>query len=169
MNEHRTRIASIGLAAVVLVGGTACADGAIGGAPSASDAASSPVSSTNQGDSRLDGVYRWTITAEDAQSHGTEGDRTDEALRTFPWTFTMTMEDGSWSLESRPVGDEIEVYVGTYRVDGDEVTFEWSSEGLTLPFTFVADDESLTLTPTAGMPSGDAFVWATNPWTRIDG
>jgi len=169
MNEHRTRIASIGLAAVVILGGTACTDGAFGGAPSVGDhAASPPASSTNQGDSSLDGVYRWTITAEDARAHGTEGDKTDEALATFPWTCTMTMTEGTWSLEVREVGEEIDVDGGTYAVNGDELIFENGADSLTLPFTFVVDHESLTLTATPQMPRGDAFVWATQPWTRID-
>lgn len=170
MNKHSTRVASIGLAAVVLLGGTACTGETLEGAPPASDRATPPPASAaaDQGNSSLDGVYRWTVTAEDARAHGTEGDRTDEALATFPWTCTMTMTDGTWSLEVRQVGEETDVDGGTYAVDGDELIFENGADFLTLPFTFVVDDESLILTATPQMPRGDAFVWATHPWTRID-
>lgn len=169
MNHHSTWAAPIGLAAVVLLGGTACTGETLGGAPPASDQATPPPASAaaDQSNSTLDGVYRWTLTAEDARAYGTEDDITDDALATFPWTCTMTMTDGTWSLEVRPVGDEPSVDGGTYQVDGDEIMFEWKAESLTLPFTFVVDDESLTLTAAPQMPRGDAFVWATHPWTRI--
>ena len=46
----------------------------------------------------LDGTYRWTLTKDDALTQGLPGDRTPEVLATFPSTFTMTMDVGTWQL-----------------------------------------------------------------------
>ena len=43
----------------------------------------------------LDGTYRWTLTKDDALTHGLPGDKTPESQATFPWDFTMTMSAGS--------------------------------------------------------------------------
>jgi hypothetical protein len=57
---------------------------------------------------------------------------------------------------------------GTYEMFRDQIVFTWSN-GLELAFAHTIDsDGRLTLTPEAETPEGDAFVWATNPWERVN-
>ena len=78
----------------------------------------------------LDGTYRWTITKDDALVHGLPGDKKPENLATFPWVFTMTMNAGTWELRHRDAeGESDDAGHGSYTVDGDQIVFDWETEG----------------------------------------
>jgi hypothetical protein len=52
-------------------------------------------------------------------------------------------------------------------IEGDRITFDIPDFGDALTFTFSADaDNKLHLTPVQPMDPGDAFVFASQPWTR---
>jgi TRAP-type transport system periplasmic protein len=112
--------------------------------------------------SQLDGVYRWTLTKKDVLEHGTESDKTADALARFPIVVTMTLNDGAWQM-----GDDRH-YSGTYAVSGDRVVFDWPNVGAVLTFTFSVDDKGdLAVRPVKPMDAGDQFVWSTKVWTKI--
>ena len=57
---------------------------------------------------------------------------------------------------------------GTDEMFRDRIVFTWFN-GLELAFGYAVDsDGRLTLTPEAETSEGDAFVWATNPWARVN-
>jgi TRAP-type C4-dicarboxylate transport system substrate-binding protein len=112
--------------------------------------------------SQLDGVYRWTLTKKDVLEHGTESDKTADALARFPILCTMTLNNGAWQM-----GDDRH-YSGTYAVTSDRVVFDWPNVGSVLTFTFSVDDKgNLALRPIGPMDAGDKFVWSTKVWTKI--
>jgi hypothetical protein len=115
----------------------------------------------------LNGVYRWTVTEEDAVASGTEP-TTPEHLATFPWVMTLTLDEGTWALTVRSEGeDSLEATDEEFEVSGDRIKFHW--EGAQLEFTFSVDSEgNLELTPVEPMPAGDQFVWSTYPLTKIE-
>jgi TRAP-type C4-dicarboxylate transport system substrate-binding protein len=115
----------------------------------------------------LNGIYRWTLTGEDAVASGTQP-TTPENLATFPWVMTLTLDEGKWDLTVRSEGeDSLEATDEQFDVAGDRVTFNW--EGAQLEFTFVVDEEgNLELTPVEPMEAGDQFVWATYPLVKIE-
>lgn len=106
--------------------------------------------------SRLNGVYRFTISKEEAVAAGA-GDDPD-----YPTTVTVTLEDGTFINEH---GDG-----GTYEVDGDRITFIWSEHPDT-PTTWKFtrnDDGDLELKPgEPEMDPGDVILMTTKPWTKI--
>ena len=116
----------------------------------------------------LDGIYRWTITSEDALAHGTPSDKTSAILATFPWIFTFTMNDGTIELKHRySEGDWVDGS-GTYTANGDRITLNW--QGALAPQAFdisVDDDGTLHLRPVLPMNPGDQFVMTTKPWAKI--
>ncbi len=58
---------------------------------------------------------------------------------------------------------------GSYTVDGDQIAFDWQTEGYTQTYTYSVDDDgSLHLDPQPPINPGDQSVWATNPWDKID-
>jgi hypothetical protein len=117
----------------------------------------------------LDGTYGWTITADDALVHGTPGDKEPENLATFPWVFTITMNAGTWGLRHRDAEGDSDDGGGSYTVDGDQIAFAWQTEGYTQTYTYAVDDDgTLHLDPQPPINPGDQFVWATNPWEKID-
>ena len=115
----------------------------------------------------LNGTYRWTITEEDALVSPTE-DKSPEHLATFPWVFTVTILDGTWTMSRRDGdGDFVEATNEEISVSEDRITFQWGGSELT--FTFSLDDEgNLRIVPVEPMNAGDQFVWATHPWTKIE-
>jgi hypothetical protein len=117
----------------------------------------------------LTGTYRWTITKEDALASKTE-DKSPEHLATFPWVFTMKLQDETWILTHTEVGQSFTDSNGSpYSVSGDRITFTWPEESGDLTFTFSADDDgNLEMRPVEPMAPGDQFVWATNIWMKID-
>jgi TRAP-type C4-dicarboxylate transport system substrate-binding protein len=136
---------------------TSCAPPARAGGP-----ASPPASAST---SELDGVYRWTLTVEDARSHGVPNDQL-HLDDWYPSTFTVTLRRGTW--EAHQTADAGTAH-GTYTVTGDRITFEWPSEHTLNTFTFtVGTNGDLTLRPVPPMGAGDQFVWSTHPWAKID-
>jgi hypothetical protein len=115
----------------------------------------------------LDGTYRWTITKQDALASSTE-DQSPEHLATFPWVFTATLNDGTWTLSH--TGGEVQTDSpgDSYSVNGSRIAFNWSNVGATLTFSFTRDDAgNLHLKPIPPMDPGDVFVWTTHPWMKI--
>ena len=103
----------------------------------------------------LDGVYRYTLTHEDAVAVG-QGDDPE-----YPLTMTWWFESGTW----RALGGS----TGEYRVHGDELTVEWVEPfEAEFTFTFTRDDDgNLTLVPVGAMDPGDAFLMSGKQWTKI--
>lgn len=117
----------------------------------------------------LDGIYRWTLTKEDALASESEGE-SPAHLATFPWIFTMTLKNGKWTLRHTEAGQAYtDVTADPYSVQGKRISFDWREVGQILIFTFsVEDGGDLYLQPVDPMNAGDQFVWATHPWTKID-
>jgi TRAP-type C4-dicarboxylate transport system substrate-binding protein len=136
--------------------------GCTGAAPAASAGGPERVASD------LNGIYRWTITSEDVLASVTE-DKSPEHLATFPWVFTMTLEDGTWKLTHTEAGQPFTDNPGaSYSIEGDRISFDWGEEGIILTFTISAhEDGVLELRPVEPMSAGEQFVWATHPWTKI--
>ncbi len=119
--------------------------------------------------SSLNGTYRWTITKQDALASPTE-DKSTEHLATFPWIFTATLKDGKWTLSHTGGEVQIDSPGDSYSVHGSRFTFNWSSEGVSLTFTYTRDDRgNLHLKPIPPTNPGDVFVWTTHPWLKISG
>jgi TRAP-type C4-dicarboxylate transport system substrate-binding protein len=105
----------------------------------------------------LNGVYRYTITKQDAIEAG-EGDDPE-----YPMTQTWWFEDGNW----KGSGDSS----GTYGVDGDKLTIQWSGQSLEDAGTYTftrGEDGTLTLKPAEPMNPGDAFLMTGKPWIKIE-
>jgi TRAP-type C4-dicarboxylate transport system substrate-binding protein len=131
-------------------------------------APAAPAAAQPQAAGALSGTYRWTLTKDDVVASKTE-DKSPEHLATFPWVFTMTLEDGTWTLAHREAGKPDTDGPGTYALDGDRLSFTWPQEGAVLTFTIVVDGKGgLRLKPVQPMDAGDQFVWAAHPWTKID-
>ena len=124
--------------------------------------------------SALDGIYRWSTTIE--QTRGTAADGaefvvpTSTSLIVAPDTFTLSLEDGEWSMitTATPRHDG-----GTFTADGGVLDMEWTilpaGEGpyrMTYRYT-VADDGGVTLAPIGSTDPVDAFVFSASPWTKI--
>jgi hypothetical protein len=125
-----------------------------------------PTGDTETAPADLNGIYRWTITKQDAFASTTE-DKSPEHLATFPWIFTMTLDDGKWTLSHREAGQVFPDGADTYTLKGDQLSFTW--DGNVLIFTVAVDGKgNLHLRPVQPMNAGDQFVWATHPWTKID-
>jgi hypothetical protein len=131
-------------------------------------APAAPAAAQQQAAGDLNGTYRWTITKQDVVASKTE-DKSPEHLATFPWMFTMTLDDGTWTLSHREAGQPYTDGADTYALEGDRLSFTWPQEGTVLTFTFSVDDMgNLHMRPVEPMDAGDQFVWATHVWTKID-
>jgi TRAP-type transport system periplasmic protein len=131
-------------------------------------APAAPAAAQQQAAGDLNGTYRWTITKQDVVASKTE-DKSPEHLATFPWMFTMTLDDGTWTLSHREAGQPYTDGADTYALEGDRLSFTWPQEGTVLTFTFSVDDKgNLHMRPVEPMDAGDQFVWATHVWTKID-
>ena len=87
----------------------------------------------------LNGVYRYTLTHEDAVAAG-QGDDPE-----YPMTQTWWLENGHWRASGGASGE--------YRVDGDQISFQWN-EPFEAVDTFTVsrdDDGNLTLVPAQPM------------------
>jgi TRAP-type transport system periplasmic protein len=128
-------------------------------------APAAPAAAQQQAAGDLNGTYRWTITKEDALASNPE-DKSAEHLATFPWMFTMTLDDGKWTLSHREAGQPYTDGADTYTLKGDRLLFTW--DGNVLTFAVAVDGKgNLHLRPVQPMDAGDQFVWATHPWTKI--
>ena len=162
------RLGSSGWRLLILLAGTAlvvlaaAACGGSGSTPASDTSAVLPEGVASD----LNGIYRWTITKEDALASETE-DKSPEHLAEFPCVFTMTLEDGTWKLTHTEVGQPYTDSPGdSYSIQGDRISFDWEDSILT--FTFSVDDEgTLEVRPVEPMDAGDQFVWATHPWIKI--
>ena len=128
----------------------------------------------------LDGTYRWTITKDDALAPPSDrfpgvtfsGPKPEE-IPTFPWIFTMTMNNGNWILEQTSQGADGKATHdpdgghGTYTVTGDHVVFLEATERFDYKFT-VDPNGTLHLEPQPPISPGPAWVFATNSWTKIN-
>lgn len=116
------------------------------------EAPSHDTTSTGTTPENLNGVYRFTITKEEAIAAGA-GDDPD-----YPTTVTLWLEDGTFTNET---GES-----GTYRVDGDSFYSQWSD--FLLVFTFTRDDQgNLTMEPVMPMDPGNRVLWTTKTWIKI--
>jgi TRAP-type transport system periplasmic protein len=125
-----------------------------------------PAAAQQQALADLNGTYRWTITKQDALASKTE-DTSPEHLAELPWTFTMTLKDGTWTLFHLENGKPWTDGPATYTLKGDRILFAWPP-GSGLTFIFSVDGKgNLHLRPVEPMDAGDQFVWATHVWTKI--
>jgi hypothetical protein len=109
----------------------------------------------------LDGTYTWTITKDDALS----ASKNSPDLALLPSVFTMTMSMGTWHLVHNDTDGFHDEGGGSYAVRESEVAFKW--QGQTLTFVFALDATgAVRLVAKLPMDPGDAFFWATKPWTR---
>jgi TRAP-type C4-dicarboxylate transport system substrate-binding protein len=117
--------------------------------PSDGDAASGTTPSY------LNGVYRYTLTHEDAVAAG-QGDDPE-----YPMTQTWWLENGSWHGSGGSAGQ--------YWVDGDQISLAWTQPfEAVFTFSFTRDDDgNLTLVPAEPMDPSDAFLMSGKPWTKI--
>jgi len=103
----------------------------------------------------LNGTYRYVLTRADAKKAG------DPELEAFPSVETWTLDNGH---VQNPKGLR-----GSYSVDGNRITFQFTEFNYANTFTFRIDDAGdLHLTPVPPMDPGDAFLLSHEPWTKID-
>ena len=104
----------------------------------------------------LNGIYRWTITREEARKGG-EPDWQEG----YPMVATAILKDGQ--MDKGPGGPGT-----TYSVAGDRITFDVPDFGYSLTFTLSVDGKgNLHLTPVQPMDKGDAVLWSTKTWIKI--
>ena len=112
-----------------------------------------PATNTGTVPADLNGVYRYTITKNDAIAAGA-GDDPD-----YPATITVWLKGGSFRSGGLRA---------TYSVTGDRITFDIPEFGYSLTFTLSVDGKgNLHLTPVQPMEHGDAVHWSTKPWIKI--
>lgn len=105
----------------------------------------------------LEGTYRYEITLDEAR----EADMVDPE-DTYPQAITVTMDDARFSMNDGNL-------TGTYAVDGERITYNIAEFGYGLTFTFSVDVAgNLDLRPVQPMDPGDAFVFSSNVWTKIE-
>jgi TRAP-type transport system periplasmic protein len=111
---------------------------------------------------KLNGTYRWTMTAHDGTT--TTPDVNSEMK--YPSIFTVTMQDGQWSMHHTGAEVMTDNPGDTYSVQGDRVKFHWATGFLT--FTYSVDGQgNLHLKAVPPVPPDDTFVFTTHPWTKI--
>jgi TRAP-type transport system periplasmic protein len=129
--------------------------GCAGAAPG--QQASAPTTSA-----KLNGTYRWTMTAHD----GTTTTPDVNIEMKYPSTFTVTMQDGQWSMHHTGAEVQTDNPGDTYSLQGDRIKFHWGTGYLT--FTYSVDARgNLHLKAVPPVPPDDTFVWTTHPWTKI--
>jgi TRAP-type C4-dicarboxylate transport system substrate-binding protein len=105
----------------------------------------------------LNGTYHWRLTKAMALAWG--NDPNDESVGAVS---AIVLQDGKWQLL---VGERDH---GTYRIDGERITFIWPRVDDVLSFRFTRDrDGTLRLNPVLPMDRGDQFVWSAAPWRRV--
>ncbi|HEY5979952.1 MAG TPA: TRAP transporter substrate-binding protein DctP [Microlunatus sp.] len=132
--------------------------------PSPTPSTSGTARGTGAAAQAIEGVYRWELTAADAEAAGVQEDDR------YPWPhlMTMTLADGRWSHRVRDARQDADYGGGPYAVRGDVLDLTWDDDGSTMSFHFVADAEgNLTLTAEPGARVDDHFVMTTHPWQRI--
>ena len=111
---------------------------------------------------KLNGTYRWTMTAHDGTT--TTPDVNSEMK--YPSTFTVTMRDGRWTMRHSGAEVMTDNPGDTYSVQGDRIRFHWGNGFLT--FTYSVDAKgNLHLKAVPPVPPDDTFVFTMHPWTKI--
>jgi hypothetical protein len=111
-----------------------------------------------------DGTYEWTLTAADAEAH--DPNHAPEGAASYPWNFTLVLDKGAVTLRVVSVGYPTETIRGTYDVDGDQITLEFSGPDATYALT-QDPDGTIHATPVEPVHDpGDAYVMTTKPWTK---
>jgi TRAP-type C4-dicarboxylate transport system substrate-binding protein len=111
---------------------------------------------------KLNGTYRWTMTAHD----GTTTTPDVNSGIKFPSTFTVTLKDGTWTMAHTGAEVETDNPGDTYSVRGNIIKFHWTNYFLT--FTYTVDGQgNIHLTAVPPADPGDTFVWTTHPWMKI--
>lgn len=132
--------------------------------PSPATGTPSPAPEPSADAKALDGVYRWTLTAEEAKRAGWP----EDPRYPFPHVFTMTLRAGRWEHNVRDAIRAADYGGGSYQVEADLLRLAWDDGGATMSFRFTADaDGNLTLKPEPGTSIEDAFVIASQRWDRI--
>ena len=154
--DHR-RLVSLTIAVTVGILGTGCG----AGRPAATETAN--LEETAKGGTRpaaanLDGTYRHEITLDEAR----DADMLDTEDGPYPHIITVELDDGRFSMNDGNL-------TGTYTIDGNQLTFDVAEFGAELTFTFSLDEAgNLHLTPVQPMDPGDAFVFSSDPWTKLE-
>jgi TRAP-type transport system periplasmic protein len=112
--------------------------------------------------SKLNGTYRWTITARDGTTHSPEV----ASEMVLPSTFTVTLRDGRWTMRHSGADVATDNPGDTYSVQGDRIKFHWADYFLTFTYSVDAQDK-LHLTAVPPARPDDTFVFTTHPWTKI--
>jgi TRAP-type transport system periplasmic protein len=111
---------------------------------------------------KLNGTYRWTMTAHD----GTTTTPEVNSEMKYPSIFTVTLRDGRWTMRHSGAETMTDNPGDTYSAQGDRIQFHWGDGFLT--FTYSVDGQgNLHLTAVSPVPPDDTFVWTTHPWTKI--
>ena len=111
---------------------------------------------------KLNGTYRWTMTAHDGTT--TTPDVNSEMK--YPSIFTVTLRDGRWTMRHSGAETMTDNPGDTYSVQGDRIRFHWGDGSLT--YTYSVDAKgNLDLKAVPPVPPDDAFVFTTHPWTKI--
>jgi hypothetical protein len=120
--------------------------------------------SSTEVDTEYDGVYRWTITKDDALAHGTPGDKSPAGLARFPQTFTATLEAGHFHMIESGSSD---VEDGPFEASSGRLLLGDRANGLTTTVTRDPDG-TLHLTPVPPiLDVGAVFVLTTKPWVPV--
>ena len=119
---------------------------------------------------RVEGVYRWTVTEEDARAYGDARLISDELLPWYPMMATLTLADGAWELLWRGGdGSEATDGPGTYTVDGDHLLLDFPQD-VDLTFTFSIDEHAnLDVEPVLPMHEDAQFLFSHYQWERLAG
>ena len=109
------------------------------------------------------GIYRVTDTVTDFERWGQYGDEWEK-----PLTSTTELKDGRWRHWEKPAYG-VPVVGGTYRINGDLVTFTWVPENEIPPFTMRWSyyKGQLTWEPVEVTDLGLKIIFAAHPWKKV--
>jgi TRAP-type transport system periplasmic protein len=111
---------------------------------------------------KLNGTYRWTMTARDGTT--TTPDVNSEMK--YPSIFTVTLRDGRWTMRHSGAETMTDNPGDTYSVQGDRIKFHWADGFLTFIYSVDAQG-NLHLKAVPPVHPDDEFVFTTHPWTKL--
>jgi hypothetical protein len=125
----------------------------------------SDCASTEQRAEVPDGVYVTKLSPDDFHRYGPSGGKFEHN-----WTVTTRMHDGRFTMREKPDLADEPTYSGTYKVDGDHLTFTFlKPEDVLAPETvrwsFYHGELSMTLVEVAD-DAGKA-LYAAHPWRKV--
>jgi TRAP-type transport system periplasmic protein len=126
----------------------------------------SPDGSTAEGDDPVAGDYVATVDWPNVDV--TEGCAPGPPEGATTSVYELSLHDGIVSLSVRVGGPEAPVehgYSGSYRVFRDQIEL---TDGTPLTAHLDVDADRLVLSDMSGGECGDAAVWTTSPWVRVD-